>query len=164
MGRPAKVKDDEPQNGGEVKKIDVDTALRIVRRDIKPNLAKVGEHNQELSTAYKAIRKDCNIPSWVIKLGLKLADTEDFKREHELRALHMVLSAMGISITPDLVDQAEGKGETNVVPLKAGSTASGGLATLDDDDEGEGDEELLRDEGMTDEEWDAAAPKAEAAE
>lgn len=157
MGRPAKVKDDEPQNGGEVKKIDVDTAFRIVRSDIKPNLSKVGEHNQEVSTAYKAIKKDCGIPSWVIKLGLKLEDMEDFKRDHELRAMKLWFDRLGLSIKVDLVDQAEGKTDTNVIPLKTGAT-DGGLATLAGDDEGG------RPEGMTDEEWDAAAPKAEAAE
>jgi hypothetical protein len=146
MARPKK-SDAEPQNGGEVKKIDVDNAFRIVRNDIKPNISKVGEHNQEVSTAYKAIKKDCGIPSWIIKLGLKLESMEDFKRDHEMRALNLWLAKLGFDMIPaDLVDQAEGKGDTNVIPLKAGD--GGGLATLADDDD----------------EWENADPAKAAAE
>jgi hypothetical protein len=117
MARAKKIKDEVDENGGVVKPIDAERAAKIIREDILPELSTVGDHSQRMSTAYKAIRKECNIPSWVVRQAIRLKDEEDFKRDHELRAFQAMLKAFGIGIIrADLADMAEGKGDTPVVP------------------------------------------------
>lgn len=111
----AKRKEDPP-SAEEVKPIDAALAVRILKQDILPNITKIGERSQEVSTAYKAIKKQCNIPSWVVKLGIKLKETEDYKRDHELRAMKAIFEELGITIKEDLVDQAEGKTNDGIIP------------------------------------------------
>lgn len=151
----AKLQPDE--NDGEVKPIDAKRACQILRQDILPNLTKIGERSQEVSTAYKAVRKECNIPTWVMKLGIKLKDTEDYKRDHELRAMKAVFDELGISIRTDMVDIAEGKaGEGNVIAVTKSERPR--LVTV-----GNGDETDLSDAAEIDE-FDAADPAMVAAE
>lgn len=148
---------EDPPSGEEVKPIDAALAVRILKQDILPNITKIGERSQEVSTAYKAIRKQCNIPSWVMKLGIKLKETEDYKREHELRAMKAIFEEMGISIKEDLVDKAEGKTADEIIPTKK-AAARPRLVTV-----GTGDETDLSDaadEVMADQdEFDKADPK-----
>lgn len=118
MARAKKVKDEIDDNGGVVKPIDAERAKSIILNDILPDRSESGVVNQRLSTATKTITKECNIPSWVLNLVLKLKETEDFKRDHELRAFNMLMSAFGLGvIRADMVDMAEGKGDTPVVPV-----------------------------------------------
>lgn len=143
---------------GEIKPIDAKRACQILRQDILPNITKIGERSQEVSTAYKAVRKECNIPTWVMKLGIKLKDTEDFKRDHELRAMKAVFEELGISIRTDMVDMAEGKsGDGSVVGTSQSSRPR--LVTVSD-----GMETDLADAADDVDEFDAAAPEAVAAE
>lgn len=157
----AKLKDDDDdgntQNGAE-KPIDAKRAVKIMREDILPQLTTIGEHSQEMSTAYKAIKKECNVPSWVMKLAIKLMDTEDFKREHELRALEAMLIELGLSISEDLVDRAQGKGREDgkVIPRQKASERPR-LVTVSN-----GQETDLAD--AADDEFDNAAPKPDDAE
>jgi hypothetical protein len=102
----------------ELKSMDFSQAVKLYRHDIKPAVSKVGEHSQEVSTAYKAIKKHCNIPPSVAKYAFKLAETEDAKRDVELRALNGLLKELGIGIIEaDLVDKANGVDETAVIPV-----------------------------------------------
>lgn len=126
---------EEPQNGGEEGKMDFATAKRLLLNDVKPALSRVGEHNQEASTAYKAIKKQCNISTSMAKLVLKLHDMDEDKRDHELRSLRGMLQAFNIGLTPDLVDVMHGEGHNStadIIPIFGGA-AGDGLATLDDD-------------------------------
>lgn len=116
MGRPKRKPAEQVE---QIEAPDYDGALRIYREDIKPAASKVGEHNQELSSAYKAIKKQCRIPGWVMKLGIKLDGMEEAKRDVEMRALSGLLSAMKIGITRDIVDAAEGKDAPEVIPTVA---------------------------------------------
>ena len=152
----AKLKEDPP-SAEEVKPIDAAQAVRILKQDILPNLSKIGERSQEVSTAYKAITKGCNIPSWVVKLAIKLGDTEDYKREHELRAMRAMFEAYDIVLTEDLVDQAEGKSNSEVIPTKKAS-ARPWLVTVSKGDET--DLADVADEVVAEQdEFDAADPK-----
>jgi hypothetical protein len=117
---PRKKKDDAAENGAQ-KPIDAARAVKIAKTDILPAQSKVGEFAQEMSTAYKEIKKECNIPSSVMKLGIKLNDMEDYRRDHWLRAFEAVRKELNLFVQPDLVDRAE-----NVVSM--------GLPTLQNDD------------------------------
>lgn len=114
----AKRKEDPP-SAEVVKPIDAERAHRILKQDILPNLTKIGENSQLMSTAYKEITKHCNIPAWVIKLGIRLKETEDYKQEHELRAMKAWFAQLGIGIKEDLVDQAEENDDADaIIPTK----------------------------------------------
>ncbi len=133
MARGRKKKDED---GVEiVKAIDAERAKKIIQEDILPEQSTIGEHAQTISTAYKAITKQCHIPSWVVRTVIKLSKTEDAKREHELRALNAMLGAFNIGVIPaDLVDQANGTNGTNVVPMRKAAEAAPGLIPLGDDE------------------------------
>ena len=133
MARGRKKKDED--GGGVVKTIDAERAKRIIDQDILPEQTTIGEHAQAVSTAFKEIVKHCHIPSWVVRVAIKLKKTEDAKREHELRALNAMLEVMGLSVIPaDLVDQANGANGTNVIPMRKGEEAAPGLIPLGDDE------------------------------
>lgn len=137
MARGRKKKDED---GVEiVKAIDAERAKRLIEQDILPEQSTIGEHAQAISTAFKTIAKQCHIPSWVVRIAIKLKKTEDAKREHELRALNAMLEVFGIAVIPaDLVDQANGTNGTNVVPMRKGEEAAPGLIPLGDDDHDDG--------------------------
>ena len=107
-----KARDDD----GEVKVKDFGTAVKIFRTDIKPALSKAGEFNQEASTAYKAVKKQCHIQPGAAKAAFKLVEMEDAKREDWLRSFNGTLKAAGIDPSPaDLVDMAQGSGPAPLV-------------------------------------------------
>jgi predicted regulator of amino acid metabolism with ACT domain len=96
-------------NSGEVKVKDFAGAKRTYNNDIKPAAARVGDAAQEMSTAYKHIKKNCNIQAGAAKLAFKLADMEDAKRDDWLRGFNGLIAEMGIALSPDLVDAMETK-------------------------------------------------------
>lgn len=131
MGRQKKT--DSPVSG-EVPKPDFDLAVKLYREDIKPAQGKVGEFAQEMSTAYKAIKKQAHIQPAAAKLAFKLDDMEPSKRDDFLRSLNGLLKRLNIFMPADLVDVAEGKGSTseNVVPIGEGARPQ--LATIPQSD------------------------------
>lgn len=101
-----------PEDGGVIPSKDFAGAVRAYRHDIKPALSKVGEHNQEASSAYKHIKKVCHIQPQAAKLAFKLDDMEEAKRDDFLRCLTGLLKELNIPLAPaDLVDVAEGKAD-----------------------------------------------------
>jgi hypothetical protein len=114
MARPKKQADDGVE---EIGKPDFDRAIRIYRQDIKPAQSKVGEFAQEQSTAYKEIKKGCNIHPGAAKLAFKLDQMEDARREDFLRSLSGLMKALNIGVSADLVDQAEGESLGDVIPV-----------------------------------------------
>lgn len=130
MARAKKQDDGAPEGGGEIKKMDVELALRLYRQDIKPNAHKVGEHAQEMSTAYKAIKKQAHISQSAARLAFKLDGMEPAAREHELRSLRALLVGLEISIPRDLVDVAQGVTEDGVSPIPLGERSVEPLETL----------------------------------
>lgn len=147
----AKLKDDD--NDGEVTNMDFAGAVRVYRQDIKKAVSKVGEHSQELSTAYKHIKKQCGISSKAAKLAFQLDDMEDFKRDDFLRALNGLLKELGIFMPTDMIDVANGAG-TGESPIPSGSRVKPRLVTISD-----GTETDLADVADEVDEFDAAAPE-----
>lgn len=143
----AKLKPDDTD--GEIKQKDFAQAVRIYRQDIKQAASKVGEHSQELSTAYKAIKKQCGISSKAAKLAFQLDDMEDFKRDDFLRSFNGMLKELGIKQPYDMVDMAN----------ESVARERPRLVTV-----GTGDETDLADAASEVDEFDSAAPETVAAE
>lgn len=109
----AKTKDDVES----VQMMDFERAVRLFRNDIKPAQNKVGNHAQEMSTAYKEIKKACGIPPAIARFCFKLSEQEEASRDVQLRALNGLLKQLGMGvIAADLVDQAQGNAGTDVIP------------------------------------------------
>lgn len=121
-------KDDGPQNGGEIEQPDFDRAARLLKNDVKPAEEKVGEHAQVMSTAYKAIKKECHVNPAAAKLAYKLSRQSEEKTDDFLRSLQGMFAALNVGITRDLVDEAEGAEATPIIPTKAKENLE--LATL----------------------------------
>lgn len=106
---------------------DFKLAIKFYREDIRPAQAKVGEHAQEQSTAYKAIKKQCHIDPGAAKLAFKLAEMEDAKRDVFLRGLYGLMQGLRIGISRDLIDQMNDE-DAPRMPVK--ETSAPGLATV----------------------------------
>lgn len=131
-------KSDTPISG-EVPKPDFELAAKIYREDIRPAMSGVGEHAQEMSTAYKEIKKRAHIQPQAARLAFRLVDMEEAKRDDFLRSFNGLLRELKIFMPADLVDAAEGKatiGET-VVPI--GESRKPKLATIPPAVEGDAD-------------------------
>lgn len=100
----------------EVPEKDFAGAVRAFRNDIKPAISKVGEFSQEVSTAYKHIKKNCHIQSGAAKLAFKLADMEDAKRDDFLRGFNGLCKELNIVMPRDMVDAAQGKPVEPIIP------------------------------------------------
>jgi hypothetical protein len=118
---------------------DYDLAVRLYRQDIRPAIGKVGEHSQEMSTAYKAIKKQAHIQPQAARAAFRLIDMEEAKRDDYLRSFNGLLKALGIFMPVDLVDAAQGKGTVgdSVVPM--GQRPRPQLATVPTGPEGDND-------------------------
>lgn len=136
-------KDDDT---GEIKTKDFALAVKLWRHDIKPALSKVGDANQEASTAYKTIKKQAHIQPQAAKLAFKLDGMEEAKRDDFLRCLTGLLQELNIPLEPrDMVDamQAEDgyarpKPQLGLVTLSDGDETD--LADAAEPDAGDGEE------------------------
>jgi hypothetical protein len=126
----AKPKKDE--DGGAVVPKDFDKASKIYLHDIKPARSRASEFMQEISTAFKAVKKTCGIQPSAMKAAIKSAEMEDAKRDDWLRCFVGIVNKMaGRNLLTfhgsDLVDMAQG---AEVVPI-AGRRSP--MATLPSD-------------------------------
>ncbi len=100
----------------EVPQKDFTGAVRAYRNDVKPAISKVGEYSQEVSTAYKHIKKNCHIQPGAAKLAFKLDGMEEAKRDDFLRCFNGLCKELNIVMPRDMVDIAEGKPAESIVP------------------------------------------------
>lgn len=119
---------DGPQNGGVLEQPDFEKAARILQRDVKPAEEKVGEHAQMISTAIKAIGKECHVNTKAARLVFWLSKQSDEKADDFLRSFTGMCGVMDVGLTTDLVDAAEGKVAPPLVPTKEAKPLE--LATL----------------------------------
>jgi hypothetical protein len=136
MARPKK--SDTPING-EVPKPDFELAAKIYREDIRPAMSGVGEHAQEMSTAYKEIKKRAHIQPQAARLAFRLVDMEEAKRDDFLRSFNGLLKELKIFMPADLVDAAEGKGTIGETVVPIGTSTKPKLATIPPAVEGDAD-------------------------
>ena len=109
---------------------DYGLAVKIYREDIKPAQSSVGEHAQEMSTAYKEIKKRAHIQPGAAKLAFRLDNMEESKRDDYLRSFNGLLKELKIFMPADLVDAAEGKGKVAEAVVPTGQRARPKLATV----------------------------------
>lgn len=109
---------------------DFGLAVKIYREDIRPSQSKVGEHAQEMSTAYKEIKKRAYIQPGAAKLAFRLDAMEESKRDDFLRSFNGLLKELKIFMPADLVDAAEGKGKVAEAVVPTGQRQRPKLATV----------------------------------
>lgn len=152
MARTArKPKDDD---GGEIKAKDFDKAHSLYMNDIKPARSKASEFMQEISTAFKAVKKLCHIQPGAMKAAVKLIEMEEAKRDDWLRGFNGYLRKAGIDPDPkDLVDAMSGgedryaRPKPSLVTVPTGTGDETDLADAAGDDFEASPEELARQEG-----------------
>lgn len=129
----------------EVPQKDYAGAVRTYRNDVKPAISKVGEFSQEVSTAYKHIKKNCHIQPGAAKLAFKLDGMEEAKRDDFLRCFNGLCKELNIVMPRDMVDAAEGKPVEPIIPEadrpKPSLVAVGTKADPEDDDQEDADPE-----------------------
>ena len=136
MARAArKPKDDDT---GEVKAKDFAHAKKLFLQDIKPARSKASEFMQEISTAFKTVKKVCNMQPSAMKAAIKVIEMEDAKREDWLRTFNGYLRESNIDPDPkdmiDLMADGEQKPSLSLVQISDGSeTDLADAADADDD-------------------------------
>ncbi|MBO9380434.1 hypothetical protein GG804_27090 [Sphingomonas histidinilytica] len=119
---------------GEVPKPDFEMAVKIYREDIRPAQGTVGEAAQEMSTAYKAIKKQAHIQPQAARLAFRLDAMEESKRDDYLRCFRGLLKELKIFMPSDLVDAAQGNGDAGGEVIPIGERRPPQLATVPRDD------------------------------
>src|SRR3546814_18533819 len=77
----------------------------------------MGEFSQEVSTAYKHIKKHCHIQSGAAKQAFKLHGMEEAKRDDILRSFNGLCKELNIHMPRDLMDAAEAKPLKSIVSV-----------------------------------------------
>jgi hypothetical protein len=104
MARTAKNKDDEVK---ELHKPDCDYARRLFMDEIKPAQARIGEFAQEMSTAYKELKKSAHVHPGAAKTVFKLVEMDFDKQQEWLRSFKGMCVVMNIGLERDLFDQED---------------------------------------------------------
>src|SRR3546814_18507224 len=77
----------------------------------------MGEFSQEVSTAYKHIKKHCHIQSGAAKLAFKLDGMDEATRDDFLRSFNGLCKELNIHMPRDLLAAAEGTPTESIVPV-----------------------------------------------
>lgn len=151
MGRLNKNAELDTEHGtgdieGEYKRPNAKRAIEIFDEHISPKLTHMATIKGDLKEPWQMLKDEANIPRPVFNFVQKLVDEDDdAKREHMLRSLRDLLIAYGLTITPDLVDAAQGHNSSNIVPF--GGSSKPFLPGVGDDDFEASPEELAQQEG-----------------
>lgn len=111
----------------EVKTMDFQQAVKLYRFDIKTANSEAAAQNQEASTAYKAIKKQCHIQPDAARKAFKLMDgTEEARRDDWFRGFVGLVNEMAgremlTFNSDDLVDQMQGHNKPRLVAVPAPS-------------------------------------------
>lgn len=155
MARTArKPKDDAAE---EVQVKDPALAKKLYFHDIKPARSKASEHMQEVSTAMKAVKKQCHFQTSAFVSATRAHELEDAKKDDWLRGFVMILNELeGRTVltfhSNDLVDIAQAAADQRPKPslglVTLGQPSDGMETDLADAAEDEADdEELAQQEG-----------------
>lgn len=104
---------------GQIIAPDFEKMKRIFTRDIRPAEEKNAKQRGDLSAAWKAVEDDCHCNKRAAKLLHRLAMETEETRDDFLRTLYGGMQALGIAISEDLVDKAEGKPAPGMPTAKA---------------------------------------------
>lgn len=109
-------KDDGPQNGGEIIKPDFERAIKVITNDLNPLLEKSAKVRGDQAAGWKVIEDDCHCNKKAAKDFHKLLRMDPELRDDYFRTLRGLLDVSGLGISRDLVDEAEGKEASPVIP------------------------------------------------
>lgn len=126
MARTArKPKDDgEAMTSVEYKRPDAKRALEIYDDHIAPKQAAINTIKGDMKEPWQMVKDEANCPKKEMSYVQSLVDEEDdLKRDHRLRALRNLLIERGLSISPDLVDTAEGHNSADIIPFSERANA-----------------------------------------
>lgn len=96
---------------GEVAEMDFARAIELFLGDIRPGQTSAASSMQEVSTAFKTIKKECHIPGWAMKAFIALFQMEDTARDKAMRALNGLCKQGNLLLSVDMVDKAQGETE-----------------------------------------------------
>ncbi|PQM29420.1 hypothetical protein CVO77_00330 [Sphingopyxis lindanitolerans] len=110
-------KDDGPQNGGEIIKPDFERAIKVITNDLNPLLEKSAKVRGDQAAGWKVIEDDCHCNKKAAKHFHALMRMDPELRDDYFRTLRGLLDVSGLGISRDLVDEAEGKEASPVIPV-----------------------------------------------
>lgn len=144
MARPKKKTEDQIETTGDVtgeySRPNAARAIEIYDERISPKLTHIATIKGDLKEPWQMLKDEANMPRKEFNYVQSLVEEDDeSKLEHRLRALRELLVHYGLTITPDLVDAAQGHNSENIVQF--GARRDPGLATLEDDDTDESGED-----------------------
>lgn len=120
---------------GEVPKPDFEMAGRIHRNDIAPANKEQKRAMKDASDGWKAVKKEAHVNVAGFRAAMRVADMEEAEQQTWLRSFNGGLKERNVTLSYDLVDQAEGKDRgagAEVVPI--GEARAPQLATIPGDD------------------------------
>lgn len=136
----------EPDNGGEYKRPDMKSAIKIYKEEVAPKKEHIATIKDDLSDPHKRIKDECHCPRKVLDFLFQLEEMEDAKRDHWLLALREGMRELKLFMPSDLVTQADGTAGADVIP--SGNRQRPNLATVGGDSFDEATpEELAAQEG-----------------
>lgn len=94
---------------GEIPKPDFERAIAILRQDLNPLTEEGAKLRGDQAAAWKTIEKDCHCNKKAIKTLHQMMRMDPEIRDDYLRSLYGGMEAAGIGISPDMVDEADGK-------------------------------------------------------
>lgn len=152
MARPKKIEEPDTEMGeggieGEYSRPNAKRAIEIFDEHISPKLTHIATIKGDLKEPWQMLKDEANMPRKEFNYVQSLVEEDDdAKLEHRLRALRELLIAYNLTISPDLVDQAQGHNSENIVQF--GARRETGLEALTGDEDFEASpEELAMQEG-----------------
>ncbi len=143
MGRPKKKTEPDTEigagdTGGEFARPNAERAAEIYEDHISPKLTQINTIKGDLKEPWQMVKDEANMPRKEFNYVQSLVEEDDdAKREHRLRALRELLIHYDLTVTPDLVDAAQGHNSSNIVQFGAASAPFVPGVTDDDDDSSE---------------------------
>ena len=110
-------KKEQCDNGGALPTPDFERAIKVITNDLNPLLEKSAKVRGDQAAGWKVIEDDCHCNKKAAKDFHKLLRMDPELRDDYFRTLRGLLDVSGLGISRDLVDEAEGKEASPVIPV-----------------------------------------------
>lgn len=110
-------KKEQGDNGGALPTPDFERAIKVITNDLNPLLEKSAKVRGDQAAGRKVIEDDCHCNKKAAKDFHKLLRMDPELRDDYFRTLRGLLDVSGLGISRDLVDEAEGKDASPVIPV-----------------------------------------------
>lgn len=102
---------------GELPAPDFEKAIRVMSNDLNPLTERGAKLRGDQSAAWKVIESDCHCNKKAAKSFHSIMRMDPELRDDWFRTFRGLLTASGIGITRDLVDQAQGNDDAPIIPV-----------------------------------------------